>query len=38
MEVLGVILFILCLIFCIVTIDDTSAEDSYEIHKYWQGD
>ena len=37
MEVLGVIIFIICCIVMLFT-DDTSAEDSYEIHKYWQGE
>jgi len=36
MDVIGLIIFILCLVVAFLT-DELSAEDSYKVHKYWQG-
>lgn len=36
MEILGIILLILCFFVCIF-IDEDEVEDSYKIHKYFQG-
>lgn len=36
MDVIGLIIFILCLVVIFLT-DELSVEDSYKIYKYWQG-